>query len=111
MCQILTEVEMTGNESSQDYDPHCTLYRNWLLIIDSADNMHEQDFTQYIQICQYGSILVTSTRREAAEVFAMESQEIGSLDPHIGQQLLLTRIHNTRSLASRFPRFSHREKV
>ena len=73
-----------------------TLHRNWLLIIDSADDVYGQDFTQYIPTCQHGSILVTSTRKEAVEVFGMESQEIGSLDPKDSQQLLLSRLRNTR---------------
>ncbi|PWI64506.1 hypothetical protein PCL_09587 [Purpureocillium lilacinum] len=75
-----------------------TAHRNWLLVIDSADNVQEQDFTKYVPTCQYGSILVTSTRREAVDVFRMESLEIGSLDPDNGLQLLLARARNSRNL-------------
>ncbi|KAH8881765.1 TPR-like protein [Thozetella sp. PMI_491] len=73
-----------------------TLHRDWLLIIDSADDIHGQDFRQFVPDCNYGSILVTSTRREAIELFGMESMEISSLDPKNGQQLLLARLQNTK---------------
>lgn len=77
-----------------------TLYQNWLLVIDSADDIHGRNFTNYVPICQHGSIIVTSTRKEAADIFRMENQEIGSLDPYNGQQLLLARLHSMRTATS-----------
>ncbi|KAK4031373.1 hypothetical protein C8A01DRAFT_21392, partial [Parachaetomium inaequale] len=78
----------------------CTRHTSWLLVIDSADDLQGQDFTQCVPACPYGSFLVTSTRREATVVFGKESQEIGSLDPESGQLLLTARLRKGNDTAS-----------
>ncbi len=69
-----------------------TTKRNWLLVIDSADDLQGQDFTQCVPACPHGSFLVTSIRREAADIFGTESLETGGLDAKSGQQLLIARL-------------------
>ncbi|KAH6634743.1 hypothetical protein B0J18DRAFT_406351 [Chaetomium sp. MPI-SDFR-AT-0129] len=71
-----------------------TIHKSWLLVIDSADDLQGQDLTQCVPHCHHGSILVTSIRREAADVFDMESQEVASLDPESSKQLFFARLRN-----------------
>jgi len=83
-----------------------TRYTQWLLVIDSVDDIYGRDFTEYLPgpDCQHGSIIITSARKEVAGILGMKGEEIGSLDPHNGQQLLLARI--SQSTASSVPGMS-----
>ncbi|KAH6640994.1 P-loop containing nucleoside triphosphate hydrolase protein [Chaetomium tenue] len=74
-----------------------TMHKSWLLVIDSADDLQGQDFTQCVPHCHHGSIIVTSIRREAADVFGMESNEVSNLDPESGKQLFITRLRKGSS--------------
>lgn len=38
-----------------------TCHTRWLLVIDSVDDLDQDNFRQYIPDCRYGSIIVTST--------------------------------------------------
>ncbi|KAI0159869.1 hypothetical protein GGR52DRAFT_165440 [Hypoxylon sp. FL1284] len=71
-----------------------TLYRNWLLILDSADDVDNQNLLQLIPESDHGSIIVTSTRQSASDVFAphgFTSIEIDKLDDQSSKELLLGR--------------------
>ncbi|KAI1411906.1 P-loop containing nucleoside triphosphate hydrolase protein [Hypoxylon sp. FL1857] len=71
-----------------------TLYRNWLLVIDSADDLDNHNLVQLIPDSSHGSIIVTSTRRDASDVLeqhGFSSIEIDKLDDHSGKELLLGR--------------------
>jgi hypothetical protein len=70
-----------------------TLHTTWLLVIDSADDLQEQDLTVCVPRCRHGSVLVTSIRRESVDVFGREGLELGSMDPESGKQLLLARLY------------------
>jgi hypothetical protein len=77
-----------------------TCYPRWLLVIDSVDDLDREDFAQYVPSCQYGSVIVTSTKYRAAEVFRLPPLEIDRLDLDSSRELLLTRasgsISNTK---------------
>ncbi|KAH0346535.1 hypothetical protein KCU81_g3912, partial [Aureobasidium melanogenum] len=62
----------------------------WLLVIDSVDDLSQHNFRACIPNCGHGSVIVTSTRANASEVFRIpESLEIDYLDQSSGCQLLL----------------------
>ncbi|KAG9526674.1 hypothetical protein KCV07_g330, partial [Aureobasidium melanogenum] len=61
----------------------------WLLVIDSVDDLSQHDFRVCIPDCAHGSVIVTSTRANASEVFRLPSLEIDDLDEGSGCQLLL----------------------
>lgn len=67
-----------------------TCYTRWLLIIDSVDDLNQDNFRQYIPSCNYGSIIVTSTQNQAPEVFRLLRLEVARLDPNSSRELLLT---------------------
>lgn len=67
-----------------------TRHTDWLLIIDSIDNLNQDNFRQYIPSCNHGSIIVTSTQSQAPEVFRLGRLEVDRLDLASGRQLLLT---------------------
>ncbi|KAM7185523.1 hypothetical protein V8F20_011779 [Naviculisporaceae sp. PSN 640] len=70
-----------------------TVYNRWLLVIDSADDAETTNFTSLVPSrCPHGSVIVTSTRRSAAdqfEPFGFRSEEIDSLDNESAGRLLL----------------------
>ena len=70
-----------------------TMYKKWLLIIDSADDVETTNFASLVPPrCPHGSVIVTSTRRSASdqfEAFGFASREIDSLDDQSASQLLL----------------------
>jgi len=70
---------------------YCTRYTRWLLVIDSVDDLAQEKFRQYIPSCKYGSILVTSTQYQTADIFRMSRLEIDPLPVDDGRELLLTR--------------------
>jgi Cdc6-like AAA superfamily ATPase len=69
-----------------------TRYNNWLLIIDSVDDLNLEDYKSYVPSCKHGSIIVTSTQSQASEVFRMPMIEVDGLDTQSGCQLLTARI-------------------
>ncbi|OCL01570.1 hypothetical protein AOQ84DRAFT_230809, partial [Glonium stellatum] len=68
-----------------------TRHRDWLLVIDSVDDLTQQNFIQYIPSCNYGSVIVTSTQSEAPDVFKLAKLEVDSLDSASGRKLLFAR--------------------
>src|SRR5512140_2880545 len=73
-----------------------TLYSQWLLVIDSADDTESINIWSLIPDCRHGSIIVTSTRRTAAELFesnGLAFLEIDSLDKSSASQLLFSSAH------------------
>ncbi|KAH7153402.1 hypothetical protein EDB81DRAFT_882341 [Dactylonectria macrodidyma] len=67
-----------------------TQYRNWLLVIDSAENLDQDGLAKYIPSCSHGSILVTSTRRQArCGPRQLEVANIDDLDNQSSLDLLL----------------------
>ncbi|KAK4454854.1 hypothetical protein QBC34DRAFT_103225 [Podospora aff. communis PSN243] len=70
-----------------------TIYNHWLLVIDSADDVGAINLPGLIPECKHGSVLVTSTRRSAAELLEKEgfgSLEVDSLDSSSASELLLS---------------------
>lgn len=64
--------------------------RNWLLVIDSADDGDSEDFSRYIPSCQHGSVLFTSTNPRENFRFRLEGQiNLGGLDEESSCALLL----------------------
>ena len=56
-----------------------TIYRNWLLIIDSADDTNY--VTKYFPVCNHGSVLVTTTRNVGASRLGLSNSiHVGGLD-------------------------------
>ncbi|OTA67172.1 hypothetical protein K449DRAFT_211084 [Hypoxylon sp. EC38] len=71
-----------------------TLYRNWLLVIDSADDLDSYNLVQLLPDTHHGSIIVTSARRDASDILdahGFSGIEIDKLDDHSGRELLLGR--------------------
>lgn len=69
-----------------------TLHKDWLLVIDSADNVDNINFLEFIPDCKHGSIIVTSTRKDASDSLAQHrftGIEVGSLDDDSAGSLLL----------------------
>ncbi|KAI6086905.1 P-loop containing nucleoside triphosphate hydrolase protein [Hypoxylon rubiginosum] len=69
-----------------------TSYRNWLLVVDSVDDMESQNLVQLIPLSNHGSVIVTSTRQHASDILApygFQSMEIDKLDDQSGKELLL----------------------
>lgn len=77
-----------------------TMRRDWLLVIDSADDVNEQDFTQCVPVCSHGSVIITSIRREVADVLGKQGREISNLDSESGKELLLARLPKEVDAAS-----------
>ncbi|KAI1658900.1 hypothetical protein F4813DRAFT_355079 [Daldinia decipiens] len=71
-----------------------TLKRKWLLVIDSADDPNNLNLTQLLPDCNYGAIIVTSTRRDAWDIlepYGFEGLELDKLGDADGTKLLLDR--------------------
>ncbi|KAI2778596.1 P-loop containing nucleoside triphosphate hydrolase protein [Daldinia loculata] len=72
-----------------------TLKRNWLLVIDSADDPNNHNLTQLIPDCSFGSIIVISTRKDASDIlepYGFEGIELDKLDDADATELLLDRV-------------------
>jgi len=68
-----------------------TIHSRWLLVIDSADDIDDINLSGLIPDCKHGSVVITSTRRSAAELLeakGFHSLEIDSLDSASASQLL-----------------------
>ncbi|KAI0848567.1 P-loop containing nucleoside triphosphate hydrolase protein [Daldinia vernicosa] len=71
-----------------------TLKRNWLLVIDSADDPNSINLAQLIPDCIFGAIIVTSMRRDASDIlepYGFESIELDNLGDADGAELILDR--------------------
>ncbi len=66
-----------------------TCYRHWLLVIDSIDDLAQDDFRRYIPSCSYGSAIITSTQDQAAAVFRLPKVEVDRLDAASSRELFL----------------------
>lgn len=67
-----------------------TRYYNWLLVIDSADELDKDELSRYIPTCEHGSVLVTSTRSRACNGFKPNKPlEVQGLDLQSSSALLL----------------------
>ncbi|KAI9677101.1 MAG: hypothetical protein M1822_008210 [Bathelium mastoideum] len=69
-----------------------TRYPRWLLIIDSVDDLNSENYRDYIPSCRHGSVIITSTQAQAAEVFRMEPLLVDGLDIQSSSELLLSGI-------------------
>ncbi|KAK4995749.1 hypothetical protein LTR66_004489 [Elasticomyces elasticus] len=67
-----------------------TRHTRWLLILDSVDDMNQDNFRRYIPSCNHGSIVVTSTQSQAPDIFRLRRLEVDRLDLDSGRRLLLT---------------------
>lgn len=50
-----------------------TAHRNWLLVIDSAEDGDQNDLARYLPECSHGSVLVTSTKPRSFKGFRSKS--------------------------------------
>ncbi|RWA07971.1 hypothetical protein EKO27_g7132 [Xylaria grammica] len=70
-----------------------TLYRNWLLILDSADDPGKINYLEIVpQECQHGSIIISSTMIGIVDIFqpcGFSGIEIDVLDPKSSTELLI----------------------
>ncbi|KAI9793032.1 MAG: hypothetical protein M1816_000930 [Peltula sp. TS41687] len=73
----------------------CTRHTHWLLIIDSVDDLDQDNFRQYIPSCDHGSVLVTSTQNQAPAIFRLTKLEVDRLDIESSRELLLSRASNS----------------
>jgi ankyrin repeat protein len=62
---------------------------NWLMIVDSVDELEEFDARQFLPKCSHGAILTTSTHSGLAKAWDMQSIEIPEIDKVSGTELLL----------------------
>ena len=72
-----------------------TKHSRWLLVIDSADDLDSRKYGDYIPSCEHGSIIITSTQAQTAEVFRMEPVYVAGLDTSSGSELLLARVFDS----------------
>lgn len=79
-----------------------TCHTRWLLVMDSVDDLDQDNFRQYIPSCPYGSIIVTSTQNQAPEVFRLSRLEIDRLDLDSGRELLFARTSSSMVDANQF---------
>lgn len=88
-----TPVPLAGSEDWQKVTARlrCTVHRRWLLVIDSIDDLDQDDFKRYIPSCNFGSIIITSTYSQAPYVFRLSSVEVGSLGLRSASELLFAR--------------------
>lgn len=71
-----------------------TRYRNWLLVLDSAENLDQAGLAKYIPSCPHGSVLVTSTRRHAfSGSHPLQVINLDGLDAKTSTSLLLKLAH------------------
>lgn len=64
-------------QQSQDMDAlsrvkarlRSTMHRNWLLVIDSVEDVDQNELARYVPECAHGSVLITSTKPRACKGF------------------------------------------
>ncbi|KAI0412863.1 hypothetical protein F5X98DRAFT_304553 [Xylaria grammica] len=80
-----------------------TLYRNWLLVLDSADDPGNINYLEIVpQKCQHGSIIISSTMIDIVDIFQpyeFSSIEIDVLDPESSTELLIRKAMPALDLA------------
>lgn len=62
---------------------------NWLMIVDSIDELEEFDARRFLPKCSHGAILATSSHAGLAKAWDMQSIEISEIDKVSGIELLL----------------------
>ncbi|KAJ3829321.1 hypothetical protein F5880DRAFT_1470818 [Lentinula raphanica] len=98
---IATTNGATGTDTSWKAGLHWlhTHEKNWLIIIDNADDP-KIDFKEYLPSCVHGNIIITS-RNPELQVIATQSEELQDLLPEEAMFLLLK--HAFKSLDSITP--------
>lgn len=69
-----------------------TIHKEWLLVLDSADNIDQVNLLQLIPDCSHGSIIITSTRKQTSDILVQhqfQSMEIDGLDESSAKELLI----------------------
>jgi hypothetical protein len=62
---------------------------NWLMIVDSIDELEEFDARRFLPKCSHGAILDTSIHAGLTKAWDMQSIEISEIDKVSGAELLL----------------------
>ena len=62
---------------------------NWLMVIDSLDDLESFNCRDLVPRCNHGSILITSTLSHSMDVFESQGLELGGLEVSDGCQMLL----------------------
>ena len=62
---------------------------NWLMVIDSLDDLDSFDCRDLVPQCNHGSILITSTLSHSMDVFKSQGLELSGLEVFDGCQMLL----------------------
>jgi len=70
---------------------------NWLIVFDNLDDPDLVDVEEYIPVCNHGTVIITSRRRDLQQ--GRSGFEVNQMQPIEGIQLLLT--------ASAMPRFEN----
>ena len=68
-----------------------TFHPNWLLVIDSVDDLEQDEFDKYIPFCHHGSILITSTQFRTPKGVKVQRLEVDGLDNESSRRLLLAK--------------------
>ena len=63
---------------------------DWLMVVDSVDDLERVDFKQLIPQCNHGKIIVTSTQSHLAKKLDWRGVEIASIGVDAGSQMLLS---------------------
>ena len=64
--------------------------KDWLMVLDSLDDLESFDCRDLLPQCSHGTILVTSTLSDAMEVLGFRGLEISGLDLIDGCEMLLS---------------------
>lgn len=65
---------------------------DWLLVIDSVDDLEAFDCRRLLPRCEHGHVIITSTLSQIAKHMHFHSLELGSLDEIAGTEMLLCRL-------------------
>ena len=63
---------------------------NWLLVIDSVEDVEQLEVRRLIPQCPHGDIIITSTLSQISTHLECESVELGSIDCLAGAEMLLS---------------------
>ena len=62
---------------------------DWLMVVDSLDDLESFDCRDLVPQCSHGSIIITSTLSHTMDVFKSQGLELGGLEVFDGCQMLL----------------------
>lgn len=91
----MPDTSQSGNTSGSQ-DVHWTKqwlessFKDWLMIIDSADLVEEVNIRNFLPECEHGAIIITSSRSNLGSVLGMNSVEVKDIDEKSGVDLLLS---------------------